>query len=53
MSDQVIAEIARRLVVAMNARARTRLPEDLKVLLAVQTELARAVSEEVSNPGHK
>lgn len=39
MSDQSIAAIARELAKAMMTRARTRLPEDQKVVLALQTQL--------------
>lgn len=46
MSDQSVAEIARRLVDAMLIRAKTRQPDDMKTVLALQTELAAEVAAE-------
>ena len=46
MSDQEIAGIARELAYAMATRARTRLPEDNKRVLLLQTDLVRAVAAE-------
>lgn len=50
MSDQSIAAIARELAKAMVIRARTRLPDDQKVVLALQTQLvAEFFAEEKSD----
>lgn len=46
MSAQTVAAIARELVKAMQKRARTRAPEDLKVVLDLQTQLAAEVFAE-------
>lgn len=46
MSDKYIATIARKLAEAMMTRARTRLAEDQKLVLELQTQLCRAVYEE-------
>ena len=46
MSDQSVAALARKLVEAMEVRARTRTPEDLKVVLDLQTQLAAEVRAE-------
>lgn len=46
MSDEHIAMIARELASAMVTRARTRLAEDQKKVLELQTSLCVAVREE-------
>jgi hypothetical protein len=46
MSDQSVATIARDLVKAMQVRARSRLPEDMQIVLALQTQLAAEVRAE-------
>ena len=46
MSDLSVAEIARRLVIAMLTRARTRLPEDMRVVQHLQVELVNEVAAE-------
>jgi hypothetical protein len=46
MSDQTVAAIARDLAKAMLTRARTRLPDDQKVVLALQTKLVAEISAE-------
>lgn len=51
MSDQTIAAIARELAHAMLTRARTRLPDDQKAVLALQTQLVAEVAAE-SDPIH-
>ena len=45
-NDARVAEIARRLAAAMQKRAVSRQPDDLKVVQAIQTELVSAVREE-------
>ena len=47
MSDQSVAAIARELAKAMMTRARTRLPEDQKTVLLLQTELCAEVAAEI------
>lgn len=39
MSDQSVAAVGRELAKALMTRARTRLPDDQKVVLALQTQL--------------
>lgn len=46
MSDESVAEIARRLVEAMTMRARTRQPDDMKKVQSIQTELCQEVAAE-------
>lgn len=46
MSDQSVAAIARDLAKAMMTRARTRLPDDQKVVLALQTKLVAEILDE-------
>jgi hypothetical protein len=46
MCDQIVAGIARELIRAMKARAKSRSPEDLKIVLRLQTELAQAINTE-------
>lgn len=46
MTDQSIAAIARELAKAMMTRARTRLPDDQKVVLALQTQLVAEFLDE-------
>jgi hypothetical protein len=46
MCDQIVAAIARKLIQAMQLRAKSRSPEDLRVVLRLQTELAHAVHVE-------
>jgi hypothetical protein len=46
MSDSSMARIARELAKAMMARARTRLSDDQKVVLALQTQLVAEFLEE-------
>lgn len=41
MSNESIAKIARELAEAMTIRARTRLPEDQKRVLSLQTQLCQ------------
>lgn len=50
MSDEVIAGIARDLAVALVTRARTRLPEDQKKVLELQTVLCAEVYAETREP---
>jgi hypothetical protein len=47
MSDQSVATIARELAKAMITRARTRLQEDQKTVLLLQTELCAEVAAEI------
>jgi hypothetical protein len=47
MSDQSVAAIARDLAKAMITRARSRLPEDQKAVLLLQTELCAEVASEI------
>lgn len=52
MSDTSIAVIARKLANAMLTRAKTRQPDDLKVVLDLQTQLVQeflSETEPVSN----
>lgn len=46
MSDHSLAAIARDLAKAMITRAKTRQPDDLKVVLDLQTQLVAAYREE-------
>jgi hypothetical protein len=46
MCDQIIAKLARELIQAMKARAKSRSPEDLKTVLRLQTALAQAIAGE-------
>lgn len=46
MSDSSVAAIARKLAEAMVTRARTRLAEDQRVVLELQTELVQEVYAE-------
>lgn len=46
MSDQSVAAIARDLATAMVARAKSRSPDDQKVVLALQTQLVAEISAE-------
>jgi hypothetical protein len=48
MSDQTVAAIARDLVKAMQARARSRLAEDDTTVRLLQTQLAQEVMAEAS-----
>jgi hypothetical protein len=50
MSDETIASIGRQLADAMVTRARTRLPDDQKKVLDLQTQLCAAVKEEREQP---
>ena len=49
MSDQTVAEIARRLIRAMQLRAKTRHQDDQKAVLGLQTELAAAINAEITD----
>jgi hypothetical protein len=46
MSDQSVAAVARQLAKAMVTRAKTRLPDDQKVVLALQTQLVAEIIAE-------
>lgn len=46
MSDSSISLIARELAKAMITRAKTRQPDDLKVVLNLQTQLVAAYRDE-------
>ena len=53
MSDKSVAVIARKLAEAMMIRARTRLADDQKLVLDLQTQLCIAVREKEQDERNK
>ena len=53
MSDQSVAAIARELAEAMLERARSRLPEDQKKVLFLQTQLVQECAAEIESGDKK
>jgi len=49
MSDQSVAAIARELAKALMERARTRLPDDQKAVLFLQTQLVQECAAEIDS----